>query len=151
MNTEKGLSQALDIKEEKRETSVEPTGEDRLGVNPKPPVVLENGIEPTAYLPAHHQQEDYTTSRDTYQDLISTGHQAIESLAELAKESESTRAYEALASMIKAVSQVSTALYSHQIKAKSLNNKKENGTTHIDKAVFVGNPADLLSQIKPRK
>lgn len=97
---------------------------------------------------------DYTHARKTFKNLIDAGEKAISNLEDLAKEMESPRAYEVLASMIKTVSETTKDLFELQKKNKevtSINNKNEKSQVLVDKAVFVGTTAELLKQIKENK
>lgn len=95
---------------------------------------------------------DYNLSRRTFRDLINKGNAAMESLTDLAKESESPRAYEVLATMMKTVADTTKDLYDLQKKTKDLKGeKKEQTNVNVEKAVFVGSTADLLKKIKEEK
>lgn len=96
---------------------------------------------------------DYNLSRRTFRDLINKGNQAMESLTDLAKESESPRAYEVLATMMRTVADTTKDLYDLQKKTKDLreDGKKEQPNVTVEKAVFVGSPTDLLKKIKEQK
>ena len=96
---------------------------------------------------------DYNLSRRTFRDLINKGNQAMESLTDLAKESESPRAYEVLATMMKTIADTTKDLYDLQKKTKDLkdNGKKEETTVTVEKAVFVGSTAELLQRVKEEK
>ena len=70
-------------------------------------------------LPADKKQEkdiqdDYEYSRDVYKDLINTGMSSLDSLAELAKESEHPRAFEVLSRSIKDIADTTEKLMSLQ-------------------------------------
>ena len=97
-------------------------------------------------------EADYNLSRRTFRDLINKGNQAMESLTDLAKESESPRAYEVLATMMRTIADTTKDLYDLQKKTKDLKGeKKEEPTVTVEKAVFVGSPSDLLRKIKEEK
>jgi len=101
------------------------------------------------------QDEDYRLARRTFRDLINKGNDAIEGIGDLAKESESPRAYEVMATLMKTVADTTKDLFDLQKKTKDLkggdNNKKLDETNvTIDKAVFVGTTAELLHQLKNR-
>ena len=84
---------------------------------------------------------DYNLSRRTFRDLINKGNDAMESLTDLAKESESPRAYEVLATMMRTVADTTKDLYDLQKKTKELSGqKKDDHTVNVDKAIFVGTP-----------
>lgn len=95
---------------------------------------------------------DYNLSRRTFRDLINKGNAAMETLTDLAKESESPRAYEVLATMMRTIADTTKDLYDLQKKTKDLkgDDKKETAVT-VEKAVFVGTPTELLDRIKERK
>ena len=95
---------------------------------------------------------DYNLSRRTFRDLITKGNQAMESLTDLAKESESPRAYEVLATMMKTIADTTKDLYDLQKKTKDLRGeRREEPSITVEKAVFVGKPSDLLKKIKEQK
>jgi hypothetical protein len=77
----------------------------------------------------------------------------MESLTDLAKESESPRAYEVLATMMRTVADTTKDLYDLQKKTKDLRDdgRKEQPNVTVEKAVFVGSPTDLLKKIKEQK
>ena len=77
----------------------------------------------------------------------------MESLTDLAKESESPRAYEVLATMMKTIADTTKDLYDLQKKTKDLKGEKkaEGPSVTVEKAVFVGTPSDLLKKIKEEK
>lgn len=96
---------------------------------------------------------DYQLSRRTFRDLINKGNMAMESLTDLAKESESPRAYEVLATMMKTIADTTKDLYDLQKKTKDLRGEKkaDGPSVTVEKAVFVGSPSDLLKKIKEQK
>ena len=98
-------------------------------------------------------EADYNLSRRTFRDLINKGNQAVESLTDLAKESESPRAYEVLATMMKTIADTTKDLYDLQKKTKDLRDEKkvDGPSVTVEKAVFVGSTADLLKKIKEQK
>jgi hypothetical protein len=93
---------------------------------------------------------DYNLSRRTFRSLIDKGNAAMENLTDLAKESESPRAYEVLATMMRTIADTTKDLYDLQKKTKDLKgeDKKEQPNVTVEKAVFVGSPSDLLKKIK---
>lgn len=98
------------------------------------------------------RETDYSLSRNTFRNLIHSGNLAIDNMTELAKESESPRAYEVLATLIKTVSESTKDLYDLHKKKKDLYEEKLRPMDNItvDKAVFVGTTADLLAKIKSK-
>jgi hypothetical protein len=115
-------------------------------IPPKEPEIINTTHE------ANDVEADYNLSRRTFRDLINKGNQAMESLTDLAKESESPRAYEVLATMMRTIADTTKDLYDLQKKTKDLkDNKKDETTVTVEKAVFVGSPSDLLKKIKEEK
>jgi hypothetical protein len=104
-----------------------------------------------------HEQDDadadYNLSRRTFRSLIEKGNAAMENLTDLAKESESPRAYEVLATTMKTIADITKDLYDLQKKNKDLHGTKkdEKPNVTVEKAVFVGTTADLLKQMKEKK
>jgi hypothetical protein len=96
---------------------------------------------------------DYNLSRRTFRSLIDKGNAAMENLTDLAKESESPRAYEVLATMMRTIADTTKDLYDLQKKTKDLKgeDKKEQPNVTVEKAVFVGTPTELLDRIKESK
>lgn len=97
-------------------------------------------------------EADYNLSRKTFRSLIDKGNAAMENLTDLAKESESPRAYEVLATMMRTIADTTKDLYDLQKKTKDLKGaRRDEPTVTVEKAVFVGTPSDLLKRIKEQK
>jgi len=127
-----------------------------LGIDNAVEIIPPQQAQPVINTP--HEDDDikadYNLSRRTFRDLINKGNSAMESLTDLAKESESPRAYEVLATMMRTVADTTKDLFELQNKNKSLrkDEKKEEATTvNVEKAVFVGTTAELLHRIKEEK
>lgn len=126
-----------------------------LGVNND--VKLPVKAEPEIIINTPHELDDadadYNLSRRTFRDLIIKGNQAMESLTDLAKESESPRAYEVLSTMMRTIADTTKDLYDLQKKTKDLKGipKDDKPSVNVEKAVFVGTTAELLQQIKSKK
>lgn len=139
MKTSESLSKALGIEHE---------------VEILPPLKQEVAvIEEPAAVGSVDQQEDYTLARSTFRQLITKGNDAIEGISDLAKESESPRAYEVMATLMKTVAETTKDLYDLQKKTKDLltnsgSKKLDETNITVDKAVFVGTTAELLRKVK---
>lgn len=100
------------------------------------------------------QKDDYVLARRTFRDLIHKGNDAIEDLTDLAKQSESPRAYEVLATLMKTVGETTKDLFDLQKRKKDLaggtEKKLDESAITIDKAVFVGTTAELLRKVKSK-
>lgn len=86
---------------------------------------------------------DYKFSRDTYKELISTGMGSLDSLAEIARESEHPRAFEVLAKSIKDIGDVTDKLMSLQKNKQDLVDKKEEKSKVTNNNMFIGSTTDL--------
>ena len=128
---------------------------DALGIENAVEIIPPKAPEPVINTP--HEEDDikadYNLSRRTFRDLINKGNSAMESLTDLAKESESPRAYEVLATMMRTVADTTKDLYDLQKKTKDLRGQDKNDqpSVNVEKAVFVGSTADLLKQIKEKQ
>ena len=87
--------------------------------------------------------DDYTFSRDTYKELISTGMGSLDSLAEIARESEHPRAFEVLSKSIKDIGDVTDKLMSLQKSKQDLVGKKEEQSKVTNNNMFIGSTTDL--------
>lgn len=99
-------------------------------------------------------EDDYNLARTTFRNLIQQGNLAMEDMKELARQSESPRAYEVFATMMKTISETTKDLYDLQKKTKELKGDKSKpapDNINIDRAVFVGTTSDLLKKIKEEK
>lgn len=99
------------------------------------------------------QREDYVLARKTFRSLITQGNEAIDNISELAKQSESPRAYEVLATLMKTVADTTKDLYDLQKKTKDLQKEdksrpQDEQRINVEKAVFVGSTAELLKKVK---
>ena len=94
------------------------------------------------YIDKKDIKDDYEFSRTTLKDLIKVGTYSMDSLAELARESEHPRAFEVLSNHLKAIGDITDKLMKLQ------KNKKELTEDDVRKEitnnnVFVGSTTDL--------
>jgi len=127
---------------------------DALGIEHEvlPPVVVQPVHEPIMENQAD-QEEDYRLARKTFRQLINKGNDAIEGISDLAKESESPRAYEVMATLMKTVADTTKDLYALQkmtkdLKAEDKARPQDEQRINVEKAVFVGSTAELLKKVK---
>ena len=98
-------------------------------------------------------EADAEFARNNMRDLISSGNEALEKLASVADQSESPRAYEVLATMMKNLAEMNKDLLALQKTKKELapQSSESSKGVNIDKAVFVGSTTELLKMIKSNK
>lgn len=99
--------------------------------------------------------EDYEKSRETLHNLIQRADDALETLMNLAHDSEHPRTFEVLAGLIKTTSDLTERLMNLQRDREDLNQNKEaakneGGTTH-NNTLFVGSTAELQKFLKGEK
>lgn len=115
--------------------------------------VVKQEVVPVQVEPQNDTQTDYDLSRQTIRNLVRKGEEALDELLFVAKQSESPRAYEVVAGMIKNISEVTKELIDLQKKMKELNEetpKTQNGV-NVQNAVFVGSTAELQKLLRQNK
>ena len=108
------------------------------------PVVIDDSV--------NQVDADAEFARSNMRTLITNGNDALEKLAYVADQSESPRAYEVLATMMKNLAEMNKDLFELQKRKKELAPQSESAKgVNIDKAVFVGSTTELLKMIKSNK
>ena len=108
------------------------------------PVVIEDSV--------NQVDADAEFARNNMRELISNGNKALTDLASVANQSESPRAYEVLATMMKNLAEMNKDLLELQKRKRELAPQSETTKgVNIDKAVFVGSTTELLKMIKSNK
>jgi hypothetical protein len=95
--------------------------------------------------------KDYEYTRGNLYSLIEKGQEAINSVLELAQETEQPRAYEVVGQLIKNVADATDKLLDLQKKLKDIDDTKTKGPTTVNNALYVGSTAELLKLIKQNK
>lgn len=90
----------------------------------------------------------YKQTKDNLQDIIDQGKDAMEEILIIAKEGQHPRAFEVYSGLLKNVIDANKELLNVQKQMRDMEGKKEVNTTKIDKAVFVGTPAELNKLLK---
>jgi hypothetical protein len=95
--------------------------------------------------------KDYEYTRGNLYSLIEKGQEAINSILELAQETDQPRAYEVAGQLIKNVADATDKLLDLQKKLKDIDETKSKGPTTVNNALYVGSTSDLLKLIKQSK
>lgn len=120
---------------------VEPIEESRIETLP---VVIDDS--------ANQIDADAEFARTNMRSLIDNGNRALTELASVANQSESPRAYEVLATMMKNLAEMNKDLLELQKRKKELAPQSESSKgVNVDKAIFVGSTTELLKMIKGNK
>ena len=95
-------------------------------------------------------KKDYEYTRGDLYSIIEKGQEAIDSVLELAQETEQPRAYEVLGQLIKNVSDTTDKLMELQKKLKDVEEEsvKTKGPSTVNNALFVGSTAELSKLLK---
>ena len=108
------------------------------------PVVIDDNV--------NQIDADAEFARNNMRTLITNGNKALTDLASVANQSESPRAYEVLATMMKNLAEMNKDLLELQKRKRELAPQSESAKgVNIDKAVFVGSTTELLKMIKANK
>jgi hypothetical protein len=98
-------------------------------------------------------QDDYEYSRATYRNLVDKSNEALNSLLDLAMDSEHPRAFEVLSNMMKNTSEMADKLIDLQGKMKKMKetNTETKTTTTTNNNVFVGSTEELQRFLSSKK
>ena len=91
---------------------------------------------------------DYDYSRDTYYELLEKGKESLETMIEVARESEHPRAFEVLSNMIKNLSDVNDRLMDLNKKNKDINQEEQVKQLNTTNNVFLGSTSELQKLLK---
>ncbi len=95
-------------------------------------------------------KDDYEFSRATYKDLIKVGTLSMDSLAELARESEHPRAFEVLSNHLKSIGDITDKLMALQKNKKELT-QDDVRREITNNNVFVGSTTELQRMLLDKK
>lgn len=97
-------------------------------------------------------ESDYKYARENLYNAIERGSDALEELVELAKQSQSPRAFEIVGQMIKTLTDANKDLLEVQKKVKDLKKEEQSkGPNSVTNALFVGNTAELQKLLKDNR
>ena len=91
--------------------------------------------------------KDYDYTRGNLYSLIEKGQEALNSVLELAQETDSPRAYEVVGQILKSVSDTTDKLADLHKKMKDLDEDKS-GPKNVTNALFVGSTSELSKLLK---
>ena len=93
---------------------------------------------------------DYNFSREQYHSLIDKGNEALEELLAVAKESESARAYEVTAQLVRTLSDTTKELLELQ-KSKKEIEKEVKAPQTVNNSLFIGSTKELQDLLQSKK
>lgn len=109
------------------------------------PIEIHKGVE---VIPAHKQNNDYEYARRNLYDVIEKGSTALEDIMDIAKQSESPRAFEVVTNLIKTMVDANKDLLQLAKTRKELEAKDPEAAKVTNNNLFVGSSADLLKMLK---
>ena len=92
----------------------------------------------------------YQQSKENLQGIIDQGKDAMEEILQIAKAGQHPRAFEVYATLLKNMTEANDRLLKIQKEMRDMNKKKE-GNTNIDKAIFVGSTSELSKFLKNKE
>lgn len=93
---------------------------------------------------------DYNFSREQYHSLIDKGNEALEELLAVAKESESARAYEVTAQLVRTLSDTTKELLELQKSKKEIEKEVKDPQT-VNNSLFIGSTKELQDLLQSKK
>ena len=100
--------------------------------------------------PNEDLSSDYNFSREQYHKLIDKGNDALEELLAVAKESESARAYEVTAMLIRNLSDTTKELLQLQKTKKEIEKEVKDPQT-VNNSLFIGSTKELQDLLLEKK
>jgi len=111
------------------------------------PIEIKNGEE---VIPPHKQNNDYEYARQNLYDIIEKGNDALEHIVDIAKQSESARAFEVVTNLIKTMADANKDLLNLAKAKKDLDKEEVPEQKNITNNNLVLTSADLLKMIKDK-
>jgi hypothetical protein len=127
--------------------------EEIFDISPKAELPVVSKKETTTELIDTNLEEDltdaYEQTKSNLQDLIDQGKDAMEEILQIAKAGQHPRAFEVYGTLLKNVVDANKELLAVQKQMREMDKKNApSGSTHIDKAIFVGSTSELNKLIK---
>ena len=110
-----------------------------LNIDPPNQEVIEPSIN-------NEVEDDYDYARKNLRDLIDSGMSDLNTVMDIARQSESPRAFEVATNLLKTLTDTNKDLLELAKKKKDLTQEKE--TKNVTNALFVGSTADLQKMIQ---
>ena len=99
------------------------------------------------------QEDDYQLARQTLRDLVSTNHEVLGELVQLAKQSEHPRTFEVVGQLVKTQSEVAKDLLNLHKQQKDIQGDKgsANKVGTQNNIVFAGSTSELMKLMKQQQ
>ena len=94
---------------------------------------------------------DYKYARENLYTIIEKGQESLNTLVDVAQQSQHPRAFEVVSQLVKTLSDTNKDLLELQKKIKVINKDIQEGPKTVNNSLYVGNTADLQKFINKRK
>jgi len=94
---------------------------------------------------------DYKYARENLYTIIEKGQESLNTLVDVAQQSQHPRAFEVVSQLVKTLSDTNKDLLELQRKIKVINKDITEGPKTVNNSLYVGNTADLQKFINKRK
>ena len=94
---------------------------------------------------------DYKYARENLYSIIEKGQESLNTLVDVAQQSQHPRAFEVVSQLVKTLSDTNKDLLELQRKIKVINKDITEGPKTVNNSLYVGNTADLQKFINKRK
>ena len=94
---------------------------------------------------------DYKYARENLYTIIEKGQESLNTLVDVAQQSQHPRAFEVVSQLVKTLSDTNKDLLELQRKIKVINKDIQEGPKTVNNSLYVGNTADLQKLINKRK
>ena len=94
---------------------------------------------------------DYKYARENLYTIIEKGQESLNTLVDVAQQSQHPRAFEVVSQLVKTLSDTNKDLLELQRKIKVINKDIQEGPKTVNNSLYVGNTADLQKFINKRK
>ena len=94
---------------------------------------------------------DYKYARENLYNIIEKGQESLNTLVDVAQQSQHPRAFEVVSQLVKTLSDTNKDLLELQRKIKVINKDITEGPKTVNNSLYVGNTADLQKFINKRK
>ena len=112
-------------------------------------VVIAKKVEPSEE--ESEADIDYKYARENLYTIIEKGQESLNTLVDVAQQSQHPRAFEVVSQLVKTLSDTNKDLLELQRKIKVINKDIQEGPKTVNNSLYVGNTADLQKFINKRK
>ena len=129
-------------------TRFEKSIEDALNL---PEVVPSMATKPIIPEKVDQVNDDYEFARDNLKRVIESGHDALNNMLEIAKQSEHPRAFEVVNQLMKTMADTQKDLLELKQREQKINGTENKSPKNVTNALFVGSTNELQKMIKDKE